>query len=170
MIRYVKWTVLEVEAGILVTGIIGTLILGALTGFASAETIGFVVGIVAAGVLFYSMALSVETSVDTGDEVSARKHASRAYGIRVLAIIVGTVVATKLNWFNVLTALLALFSIKAGTYLQPLMHKLFCCWFHLSDELSPDALYLPEEEGEEAEDEEKPDRIDRWMERRYGKR
>lgn len=169
MLRYVKWTTLEVEAGILATGIIGILILGFLTGFLSGETIGFLVGIVAAGVLFYSLALSVETSVDMGDAVSARKHASKSYGLRVLALILGTMLAAKLGWFNLFTALMALFSIKVGLYLQPFTHKLFCRWFGLKDELSPDALYLPEEEEGDGDDDEKPDRIDRWLQRRYGK-
>lgn len=171
MIRYVKWTVLEVGAGILLTGIVGTLVLGCLTGFTSRETIGFMVGIVAAMILFYSMGVSVETSVDTGDSTAAKRHTRRSYALRMICIILGTYIAVKLNWFNVVAALLALFSIKVGIFFQPVTHKLFCRWFQLKDELSPDALYLPEEDEEEKDDdEEQPDRIDRWLERTYGKR
>lgn len=175
MSRYLKWTVLEVGAGILLTGIVGTLILGCLTGFVSGETIGFMVGIVAAIALFYSMSVSVETAVETGDKVAAKRHSKRSYLLRLLAVSVGTLVAVELNWFNVVAALLALFSIKVGVFFQPITHKLFTRWFHLKEELSPEALYLPEEEKEaededEDDDEDKPDRIDRFLERIYGKR
>ncbi len=170
MVKYVKWIVLEVGAGILLTGIIGTLMLGISTGFVSRETVGFMVGIIAAVLLFYSMGVSVETSVELGDVAAARRYAKKMYGLRTAAIIIGTLVAAKLNWFSILTALLALFSIKVGMYLQPITHKLFCRWFHLKDELSPDALYLPEEEEELSEDGEPMGYIDRWMEKRYGKK
>lgn len=174
MIRYVKWTVLEVGAGILVTGIIGTVILGCLTGFASQETIGFAVGILASLALFYSMGVTVEDSLDTGDRTAAKRGTRRAYVMRMVFIVLGTWLASKYDLFNVVTALLALFSIKIGLFFQPVTHKLFCRWFDLKDELSPDALYLPEEETEEDDDDDddpdKPDRIDRWLEKIFGKR
>lgn len=174
MIRYVKWTVLEVGAGILLTGIIGTVLLGCLTGFSSKETIGFAVGILAALALFYTMGVTVEDSLDTGDRSTAKRSARRAYVMRMVFIVLGTWLASKYNLFNVVTALLALFSIKVGLFFQPVTHKLFCRWFNLTDELSPDALYLSEEEVEDEDvdddDGDKPDRIDRWLERIYGKR
>lgn len=175
MIRYVKWTVLEVGAGILLTGIIGTVLLGCLTGFSSKETIGFAVGILAALALFYSMGVTVETTLDTGDRVAAKRHAKRMYLLRMVCVTAGAYVAVRLDWFNVVMALLALFSIKVGLFFQPITHKFFCRWFHLKDEISPDALHLPEEDQEESvdeedDDEDKPDRIDRWMERVFGKR
>lgn len=171
MIRYVKWTVIEVGAVILLTGIIGTVCLGCLTGFTSRETLGFIVGIVAAVALFYSMGVSVENSIDTGEYAAAKRHTRRSYAVRMICIILGTYVAVKLDRFNVVVALLALFSIKIGIFFQPITHKLFCRWFQLKGELSPDALYLPEEDEEEKDDDEdKPDRIDRWLERRYGSR
>lgn len=171
MIRYVKWTVIEVSAGIILTGVVGTLILGMITGFSSRETVGFIVGIVVALVLFYSMGVSVESSLDTANAMAAKRHTRWAYALRMLCLIVGTFVAAKLDRFNVVVALLAIFSIKIGVFFQPIAHQLFCKWFHRSDELSPNALYLPEEdEGDEEDDEDKPDRIDRWLDRMYGKR
>ncbi len=171
MIRYVKWTVMEVSAGIILTGVVGTLVLGMITGFSSRETIGFIVGIVSALLLFYSMGVSVESSLDTANATAAKRHTRWAYALRMLCLIAGTFVAAKLDWFNVVVALLAIFSIKVGVFFQPIIHQLFCRWFHLNDELSPDALYLPEEDEEdEGDDEDKPDRIDRWLERMYGKR
>ena len=170
MIRYVKWTVIEVFAGIIVTGVIGTLVLGVITGFLSRETVGFVVGIVAALILFYSMGVSVESSLDTANATAAKRHTRWAYAFRMLCLIIGTYAAVKLDKFDVVAALLALFSIKIGVFFQPIVHQLFCKWFHRSDELSPDALYLPEEDEGDEEDEDKPDRIDRWLDRMYGKR
>ena len=169
MIRYVKWTVIEVSAGIMATGVVGTLILGMIAGVSSRETVGFIVGILAALFLFYSMGVSVESSLDTGNAAMAKRHTRWAYALRMLCLIAGTYVAAKLDLFNVVTALLAIFSIKVGVFFQPIIHPLFCRWFHIKDEPSPDALYLPEEDEEEA-DEEKPDRIDRWLDRVYGKR
>ena len=171
MIKYVKWTVIEVSVGIILTGVIGTLVLGIITGFLSRETIGFVVGILAALILFYSMGVSVESSLDTGNAVAAKRHTRWAYALRMLCLIAGTYAAARLDRFNVVTALLAIFSIKVGVFFQTITHLFFCKWFHLSDELSPDARCLSEEEeSEEEDDEDKPDRIDRWLDRMYGKR
>ncbi len=171
MIRYVKWTVMEVSTGIMLTGVVGMLILGMITGFSSRETVGFIVGIVAALLLFYSMGVSVESSLDTENATAAKRHTRWAYALRMLCLIGGTFAAVKLDRFNVVVALLAIFSIKVGVFFQPIIHQLFCRWFHRSDELSPDALYLPAEgEGDEEDDEDKPDRIDRWLDRMYGKR
>ena len=116
MIRYVKWTVIEVSAGIMATGVVGTLILGIITGFSSRETVGFIVGIVAALFLFYSMGVSVESSLDTGNAAMAKRYTRWAYALRMLCLIAGTYVAAKLDLFNVVTALLAIFSIKVGVF------------------------------------------------------
>lgn len=172
MIRYAKWTVREVETGIFLTGVIGTLILSIVVGFTSPETLGFILGIIGAGVLFYSMGVSLETSLDMGDAEAARKHSVKMYGIRYAVIILLVLVLSRFDQISVVTALLALFSIKIGVYLQPWTHKLFCRWFHLKDEVSPDALTLPDDEEDEEDEDDSDDigrKFEQWMGRKYGK-
>ena len=170
-----KWMLYEVCAGIAVIGIIGIVILGVFTGFFSEETIGFLVGIIASMALFYSMTVSVETALETANSQVAKRSIKRSYLARLVFITLGTFIAVRYNLFNVVVALLALFSLKISVIFQPMTHGLFCRWFNLKDELSPDALYLPEEEEDESDDDDdddadKPDRIDRWLERIFGKR
>ena len=166
-----KLTLFEVWAGIGATGIVGVVVLGLVTGFLSRETIGFAVGILASFVLFYSMSVSVETALDTGDGRAAKRKIRTSYLMRMAAIILGTYAIMKWDKFDVVAALLALFSIKVGAWFQPITHQLFCRWFHIRDELDPEALYLPaKDEEEDDEGEEKIDRIDRWLDKVYGKR
>ncbi|MBQ4564383.1 MAG: hypothetical protein IJA58_07865 [Lachnospiraceae bacterium] len=170
-----KWTLFEVWSGIALIGIVGVLLLGFITGFLSKETIGFAVGIIASMALFYSMSVSVENAFESGDGQMAKRSIKRSYLMRMVFITLGTFIAVRWNLFDVVVALLALFSIKVSVFFQPITHQLFCKWFKIKDEISPDALYLPEEEEEEddwddEDDEDKPDRIDRWMERFFGKR
>lgn len=166
-LRYGRWTMLEVETGIGLVGIVGYVICGLVWGFVSPEALGFLLGIVGAAVLFYSIALSAETTLDMGDPVSAKKYSRKMHGIRYTSIILVTMIVSRIGIFNVVAALLALFSLKAALYLQPLMHRLFCRWFHLKDELSPDALILTDDEDEE--DEDSQDFLERWLEAKYKK-
>lgn len=168
-LRYGKWTTMEVETGIGLIGIIGYAICVIVCGISSPVAWGVLIGMVGAMAFFYSMAVSMETTLDMGDKSSARKHSFKMQAVRYGAVVLGAVMIERSGIADVVAALLTLlFSIKIATYIQPVVHKLFCHWFRLNDELSPEALYLPEEERDD-EDEDMPDRIDRWMDRLYKK-
>ena len=169
-LRYGKWTVLEVEVGICLAGIVGYMICGFVCGISSPVALGVLVGTVGGMMFLYSMAVSMETTLDMGNKSAARKHSMKMQAIRYGAVIFVAVLLSRSKRIDVVTALLTLlFSIKIATFIQPVTHKLFCRWFGLSDELNPEALYLPEEEENDDEDEDKPDRIDRWMDRLFKK-
>ena len=165
-LRYGRWTVLEVEIGIGLVGIVGYGGCGLVWGLFSPQAMGFLLGIIGTAVLFYSMALSAETTLDIGDPLAAKKHSRKMHGIRYISIILVTMVVAKIEIFDVVAALLALFSLKVALYLQPFMHRLFCKRFHLTDVLSPEALILPDEEYEDGEE---PDFLERWLESKYKK-
>lgn len=166
-LRYGNWTVIEVESVIGLIGLIGYVAAGLIWGFGSPEALGFLLGIIGAAALFYSMALSTETTLDFVDPADAKKYSRKMSGVRYVAIILVTMAVSRLEMFDVVAALLALFSIKAAVYVQPVTHRLFRRWFHLKDELSPDALILTDED--EDEDDEDLDPIERWLEARYKK-
>lgn len=171
-LRYGKWTVIEVESVIGVIGLLGYLSAALIRGWFSPEALGLVLGVLGAMLLFLSMALSLETALDIGQRDGAKRHAKKMMVFRYVAIVLITGAAAQTHRINVVLGLLALlFSLKLGVFFQPYVHRLFCRWFQLNDEVSPDALYLPEEETEpdEDDDEDKPDRIDRWLGRIFGK-
>ncbi len=167
MIRGVKRTVLEVETVLVLIGAVGYVTAGLIWGFASPEALGIVVGVLGAMALFYSMSQSVETSVDMGDPTAARRHSSKMQAIRYAVIILAAMALSKWDRVSVTAALISLLFLKPALYLQPVTHKLFCRWFHWKDELSPDALILPDDEDED--DEDAPDGLERWLERKYKK-
>lgn len=169
MIRYGRWTVIEVESGIGLIGVIGYVTVGLIWGFSSPQALGFLLGIIGSAALFYSMALSTEAALDFNDPEAAKKYSRKRASIRYAAIILVTMVVSRFELFDVVAALLALFSIKAAVYLQPFTHKLFCRWFHLKDELSPDALILTDDDDDDYDDAEKPDALEQWLEAKYKK-
>ncbi|MBQ8813921.1 MAG: hypothetical protein IJZ85_05440 [Lachnospiraceae bacterium] len=174
-LRYGKWTTIEVEAVIGVVGALGYVICGLILGFRSPEAFGIVLGVLGAMVFFYSMAVSMETTLDIGAIDGAKRHTKRMMAVRYSAVVLAVALLSRVDRINVVTGLLALLaSLKIAIFAQPMTHRLFCRWFHLSDELSPEALYLPEEDDdredeEDDDDEDKPDRIDRWMDRLFKK-
>ena len=173
-LRYGKWTAIEIETVIGLIGVIAFVICGLMLGFGSSEALGIAVGTFGAMVFFYSMAVSLETTLDMGVAGAAKKHSIKMQLLRYGAVALAAVLISKTESVDVVIALLTLlFSIKVATYVQPLIHRLFCGWFGLKDEFNPDALYLPEEDDRGNEeydgDEDKPDRIDRWMDRLYKK-
>lgn len=173
-LRYGKWTVIEVETVIGTVGFLGYLAVALIWGWFSPEALGLVLGILGAMALFLSMAVSLETALDIGHRDGTKRHTKKMMILRYTVIVVITGALSRTDRINVVSGLLALlFSLKLGLFFQPYVHLLFCKWFQLKDELSPDALYLPEEEKDSDEeddgDEDKPDRIDRWLGRIYGK-
>ena len=173
-LRYGKWTVIEVESVIGIIGILGYVAAALIRGWFSPEALGLVLGILGAMALFFSMAVSLETALDIGHRDGTKRHTKKMMVLRYAVIVVITGVLSQVDQINVVPGLLALlFSLKLGLFFQPYVHLLFCKWFKLKDELSPDALYLPKEEKdpdeEDEDDEDKPDRIDRWLGRLFGK-
>jgi hypothetical protein len=174
MIRYAKRTVLEVETGIFLTGIIGLLILGFTTGFTSPKTLGFAAGIVVSAVFFYSMGVSLETAIDMGEETAAKRHSLKMYAIRVAALVLIGYVILKSSYFDVITAALALFSIKIGAYLQPVVHRLFVRWFHLSEPVYDENEMIGESDDDDPDDDDLDEsdpevRFEKWLEKKNKK-
>lgn len=84
--------------------------------------LGFVLGgLLAAGMLIH-MALSVEDSITMMEE-EALKHTRKRYVIRIIVLVVVFLGMFFLKAGNLITALIALMSLKVAAYIQPFTHK-----------------------------------------------
>ena len=84
--------------------------------------LGFVVGgLLSVGMLIH-MALSVEDSITMMEE-EALKHTRKRYAIRMVILVVAFLAMFFLKTGNLITALVALMSLKVAAYIQPFTHK-----------------------------------------------
>lgn len=127
MIRYTNQAVKEIVTGILIYGFVCTLIIlffveggQLLSAFA-----GLALGIFGSAALLLHMTVTLESTVDTMDEHAAKRNAAKSYVIRSVVFIAAFAAAFFSGIFNMLAVLAGLFGLKIGTYLQPLLHKLY---------------------------------------------
>lgn len=115
-------TLLEMILGIVLTGIlleIGGLVLVPSRG---AYTLGLGIGLVMAVFFVTQMAFSIDRALDW-DERGAKAELNKGHAIRYACIILVLVVVGYFKIGNYIACFLGLFTIKAGAYLQPQIHK-----------------------------------------------
>lgn len=118
------YTLPEMLAGILLTGIIcqiALLIFGENRGY---NAIGLWCGILVAVIWTVHMKRSIEDALDLDIE-GAENHARKGYAVRMViaGVLIGMTLYLDLG--NPLTILMGVTALKITAYLQPLMHKVF---------------------------------------------
>ena len=87
-------------------------------------SIGLWLGIIASLLTVLHLSTSLERALSL-DEGSAKKHMVTQNLVRYFVIIVFLVVLMITDFANPLAAFLGLMGVKAGAYLQPVLHKVF---------------------------------------------
>ena len=90
----------------------------------SGYSIGLWLGIVAALLTILHLSVSLEKALDLG-EGGAKKHMVTQNLVRYFVLILFLVVLMITDFANPLAAFLGLMGVKAGAYLQPVLHKVF---------------------------------------------
>lgn len=115
-------TLKEMLAGMLVYGLIGQIVI--LIFFKSVWiSLGWWIGVLTALVCAYQMWWGLDKALDLSEDDARKKmtaYSMMRYGIIVL--IMAVVMITEVA--NPLAAVFGVFALKAGAYLQPLMHRL----------------------------------------------
>lgn len=86
---------------------------------------GLLFGMVMALAMFFSMAMVLDRSIKTEDGRLVQKRAVISTVIRYLSILV-VLVAVEIwfsEWINIVALIIGIFGLKAGAYLQPIMHR-----------------------------------------------
>lgn len=86
--------------------------------------LGTLLGAVLAAAMTMHMGNTLDISMDMGEEGAKRKIVV-SYLIRWILAVVVFVVAYFSGFFNMLAVFFGLLGLKAGAYLQPLIHKVF---------------------------------------------
>ena len=87
-------------------------------------SIGLWLGIMAALLTILHLSVSLEKALDL-DEGGAKKHMVTQNLVRYFVLILFLVVLMITDFANPLAAFLGLMGVKAGAYLQPVLHKVF---------------------------------------------
>ena len=116
-------TLKEMLCGMLVYGIAGQL--GILLFFRKAGvSLGWWIGVVTALGCGYQMWWSLDRALDLPEKEASRKMISYSmFRYVALVAIMAVVMITEIA--NPLAAVIGVFALKAGAYLQPFIHKLF---------------------------------------------
>ncbi|MBQ7360212.1 MAG: hypothetical protein IJW63_08970 [Lachnospiraceae bacterium] len=129
-----KWnrTVLELESGIVLFGVVVQVIAMWFVPDMLKFTIGLWLGILVAMISGLHMWQSLQKAFD-GFEGDASKKSARAAIVRYIAIVVifALIIITEIG--EPLAAFAGIMGLKIGAYLQPLTHKFYNKIFHESD-------------------------------------
>ncbi len=85
-------------------------------------SIGLWLGIIAALITILHLSVTLDKALDLG-EGGAKKHMVIQNLVRYFVLIIFLVVLMITDFANPLAAFLGLMGVKAGAYLQPLLHK-----------------------------------------------
>ena len=110
----------------------GTILFGLLCQFSlvwflkdkAGYSIGLWLGIAAALLTILHLSVSLEKALDL-DEGGAKKHMVIQNLVRYFVLIIFLFVLMITDFANPLAAFLGLMGVKAGAYLQPLLHRAF---------------------------------------------
>lgn len=118
----IKRLVGEVSLGIVLYDVL-LLILAAVLRMKSDVFWGLIAGGLAAILLFVHMAMTSERTLDLKAEEPARKRATMNAMLRLLLMLLLMLVTMKVQWLNTVALVVGMLGLKAGAYLQPLIHK-----------------------------------------------
>ena len=120
MSKELKQTVLDMGIGILLYGLLLSLLAIPLSSHLGYSLLGLEVGILAgcllAVVLLLDMAYTAQDSLESRSEAYARKKTMLHGVFRKLAILAVIVLCWNLRWINVLGVAFALLGLKPGAY------------------------------------------------------
>ena len=131
--RKVNPTMVELIIGILVFGIIGTvLLMGLYIASVPVEKffddsilqiiLGYIFGIIFSVFFIIHMTFSVENALEMGEH-GALKHTRITYIVRMVALVIVYAIMLILGIGNVFSLLFGLLSLKLSAYLQPITHR-----------------------------------------------
>jgi small-conductance mechanosensitive channel len=123
--RETKNLLLEVSAGIVF--FTAVMMLGTFFVYPRpAVFAGLVLGMVLALAMFLSMALVLERSMKTEDPKAVQKQGIISGVVRYLLLIgiMAAVIIRFSDWFNPVAVVIGVLGLKAGAFLQPVIHKI----------------------------------------------
>ena len=115
-------TLIELMCGILVYGVVGQLVILCFLHDKIWLSIGWWIGVLCAVLGAYHMWWGLDRALDFGEKAAVKLITS--YNLLryvVIVIIMGIVMVTEIG--NPLAAVFGVFGLKAGAYMQPLIHK-----------------------------------------------
>lgn len=115
-------TLIELICGILVYGAVGQLAILCFFDDKAALSIGWWIGVLTAVLSAYHMWWGLDRALDFGEKAAVKMITSyNMFRYAALVIIMGVVMVTEIG--NPLAAVFGVFGLKAGAYMQPLIHK-----------------------------------------------
>jgi len=87
---------------------------------------GLILGMILALAMFLSMAVVLEGSMKTEDPKTVQKRSVISAVVRYLLLvaILVTVIGRFSHWFNPVAVVIGVLGLKAGAFLQPVIHKI----------------------------------------------
>ncbi len=120
-----KNLMLEVSAGIVLFAV--AVMLAAFFVYPDrAVFAGLLLGMILALAMFLSMALVLEGSMKTEDPKTVQRRSVISAVVRYLLLvaILVTVIARFSDWFNPVAVVIGVLGLKAGAFIQPVIHKI----------------------------------------------
>lgn len=125
MDKATKNLIVEVSAGIVI--FTAAVLLGSLFLYPRASVYaGLLLGMVLALAMFLSMALVLDRSMRSHDPGAVQKRGIISAAVRYLLLIAILVIVINWfsNWFNPVAVVIGVLGLKAGAFLQPVIHKI----------------------------------------------
>lgn len=117
-------TLLEMWVGTILFGVLCQISVVWFLKDKAGYSIGLWLGIVAALMTILHLSFSLNKALDLG-EAGAKKHMVIQNLVRYFVLIIFLGILMITDFANPLAAFLGLMGVKAGAYLQPLVHKVF---------------------------------------------
>lgn len=115
-------TLMELMCGILVYGVVGQLVILCFLHDKIWLSIGWWIGVLCAVLGAYHMWWGLDRALDFGEKAAVKLITSyNLLRYAIIVIIMGIVMVTEIG--NPLAAVFGVFGLKAGAYMQPLIHK-----------------------------------------------
>lgn len=118
----------EMSAGIIVYNLIliilAVLLLPRVSYPVVPVVLGLVVGAVGAICMLIHMAVTTERVLDSGSESYANKYTVAQSMLRKLVLVAAFLICWKVLKIDLLAAVIGTMGMKAGAYLQPLVHRI----------------------------------------------
>jgi len=125
MEKATKNLIVEVSAGIVI--FTAVILLGSFFVYPrSSVYAGLLLGMVLALAMFFSMALVLDRSMKSQDPGIVQKRGIISAAIRYLLLVATLVIVINWfsDWFNPVAVVIGVLGLKAGAFLQPVIHKI----------------------------------------------
>ncbi len=122
-LKRINKTLLEMQIGILIYATIGQVIIGIVPGEFLFMSLGWWIGIILSLMTAYHMWWSLDRALRFGQRAAVKVAVTHNI-LRYLFVVIVMVIVMVLQIGDPLMGVIALFSLKAGAYLQPLVHRI----------------------------------------------